>query len=258
MKRCVLFLLTLLLLLLPLRANAETVYTEGYFYYTVEDGSITIIGYFGTEAEVTVPASIAGIPVNAIGPNAFAGTTVQILHLPDTITELGENATGEASVTFMGSTPLPTTASDGSVPPQGSEPTATPSAQTQTGRPSETPEDAATNLPSTSATNEDQFGEAVQGAEPREDVAPIPAAYADPSATAAATPQVPAPTTALAVLEEQVGTLPEEPASPDTNIPVSEDSSNPILVILVAALVGLVMAAGAAAVIMILKKRSQE
>ena len=44
----------------------ETMYTEGYFYYTIEDGSITITGYFGDETIVIVPNNIAGIPVNAI------------------------------------------------------------------------------------------------------------------------------------------------------------------------------------------------
>jgi hypothetical protein len=90
------------LAVLPAAAADEQVYTEGYFYYTVSDQSITIVGYFGTEAIVTVPASIAGIPVNAVGPNAFAGTGVQILYLPDTVRELGENATGNADVRFIG------------------------------------------------------------------------------------------------------------------------------------------------------------
>ena len=108
MKRWVTLLLAFGLLFLPIGAFADdTVYTEGYFYYTIEDQSITIIGYFGTELEVTVPASIGGIPVNAIGPGAFAGTSVQVLHLPDTIREIGENGTGDADVTFMPQTPPP-------------------------------------------------------------------------------------------------------------------------------------------------------
>ena len=49
-----------------------------------------------------MPASIVGIPVNTIAPNVFAGTSVQILYLPDTIMELGENATGTAEVRFIG------------------------------------------------------------------------------------------------------------------------------------------------------------
>ena len=73
MKKCVSVLLAVLLLA-GFCATAfadDTVYTEGYFYYTVEDGSITIVGYFGNETEVTIPASIAGVPVNAVAPGVI-------------------------------------------------------------------------------------------------------------------------------------------------------------------------------------------
>ena len=83
-------------------AVEETVYTEGFFYYTIQDQSITIVGYFGKETTVTVPSAIAGIPVNGIASEAFAGTNVQILYLPETIMNLGENATGNAEVRFTG------------------------------------------------------------------------------------------------------------------------------------------------------------
>ena len=81
----------------------ETVYTEGYFYYTIEDGSITITGYFGNETIVKVPNNIAGIPVNAIASGAFEGTTVEVLYLPDTIMHIGEGGTGSARVIYEGS-----------------------------------------------------------------------------------------------------------------------------------------------------------
>lgn len=81
----------------------ETMYTEGYFYYTIEDGSITITGYFGNETAVRVPNSIAGIPVNAIASGAFEGTTVEVLYLPDTIMHIGEGGTGSARVIYEGS-----------------------------------------------------------------------------------------------------------------------------------------------------------
>ena len=98
-----LLLLTLCFCLLTVPAWADgEVYSEGYFYYTFADGSITITGYFGKETEVTVPSSIAGYPVNAIAPGAFAGTTVEIIHLPDTIMVVGEGGTGSASVIYSG------------------------------------------------------------------------------------------------------------------------------------------------------------
>lgn len=105
-RRLLACLLATILLCLPmLSAMAETVYSEGYFYYTVTDGSITITGYFGSETEVTIPASIAGIPVNAIGPGAFVGTGVQVLYLPDTILYIAEGATGTARVVFPENAP---------------------------------------------------------------------------------------------------------------------------------------------------------
>ena len=87
MKRILATVLTfmLLLCLTPAVFADNTVYTEGYFYYTVDDGSVTIVGYFGTESEVTVPAFIAGVPVNTIAPGAFDGTGVTKVNLPDTI-----------------------------------------------------------------------------------------------------------------------------------------------------------------------------
>ena len=74
-------------------ASASTVYTEGALYYTIADESITITGYFGRDEVVTVPASIAGIPVNTIAKGAFTGSSaVRVVDLPDTITTVEEGA----------------------------------------------------------------------------------------------------------------------------------------------------------------------
>ena len=67
-------------------------YTEGYFEYEVADQSVTITGYFGEKTEVTVPAAIAGYPVNTIAAGAFKDTTVRKLNLPDTIMTIGQDA----------------------------------------------------------------------------------------------------------------------------------------------------------------------
>lgn len=92
-------------------AQAEdTVYDDGFFYYTVEDGSITIVGYFGTETEVTVPASIANTPVNAVAPDAFIGTSVTKLYLPDTVTDY--QGSGGITVVFNANTDHPYTAEE--------------------------------------------------------------------------------------------------------------------------------------------------
>ena len=74
-------------------ASASTVYTEGALYYTIADESITITGYFGRDEVVTVPASIAGIPVNTIAKGAFTGSSAaRVVDLPDTITTVEEGA----------------------------------------------------------------------------------------------------------------------------------------------------------------------
>lgn len=73
-----------------------TVYTEGTLYYTIANESITITGCFGRDAEIHVPAMIAGIPVNTIAAGAFAENPyVQTVYLPDTISKVEPGAFGD-------------------------------------------------------------------------------------------------------------------------------------------------------------------
>ena len=94
MKNLIPVLLALFMALaLTAPALAATVYTEGALHYTIADESITITGYFGKDAAVTVPASIAGIPVNTIAKGAFTDNdNVKTVDLPDTITAVEEGA----------------------------------------------------------------------------------------------------------------------------------------------------------------------
>ena len=94
MKKLIPVLLSLLMALaMTATALAATVYTEGALRYTIADESITITGYFGKDAAVTVPASIAGIPVNTIAKGAFTDNdNVKTVDLPDTITAVEEGA----------------------------------------------------------------------------------------------------------------------------------------------------------------------
>ena len=74
-------------------AEDATTYTQGALYYTVSDASATITGCFGRDETVEVPASIAGIPVNAIAAGAFTGNAyVKEIILPDTIMTIEEGA----------------------------------------------------------------------------------------------------------------------------------------------------------------------
>ena len=94
MKKLIPVLLSLLMALaVAVPAFADTVYTEGALNYTIADESIPITDYFGKDAEVTVPASIAGTPVNTIATGAFAhNDSVKKVNLPDTITTVEEGA----------------------------------------------------------------------------------------------------------------------------------------------------------------------
>lgn len=94
MKKLIPVLLSLFMALsVAVPAFADTIYTEGALNYTIADESITITDYFGKDAEVTVPASIAGTPVNTIAAGAFAhNDSVKKVNLPDTITSVEEGA----------------------------------------------------------------------------------------------------------------------------------------------------------------------
>ncbi len=92
MKKLTAILSALMLILAITPAAFATVYSEGYFKYTIADESITITEYFGKEETVTVPAMIAGIPVNTIASGAFSGSGIRELNLPDTITDIESGA----------------------------------------------------------------------------------------------------------------------------------------------------------------------
>lgn len=79
-----------------------TTYTEGYFEYTDDGGSVTITGYFGSDETVTIPNMIAGEPVSKIAKGAFPDScSVKNLNLPDTVVTVEEGAISQnISVTF--------------------------------------------------------------------------------------------------------------------------------------------------------------
>jgi hypothetical protein len=64
MKRILLALLGSLLLALPAVVQAQ-------FTFTTTNGTITITGYTGTNAAVTIPSTTNGLPVTSIGDSAF-------------------------------------------------------------------------------------------------------------------------------------------------------------------------------------------
>jgi hypothetical protein len=63
------------------------------FDYTNVNGTITITGYHGSGGDVTVPDAIDGLPVTAIGTNAFLNqTNINVLRMPDSVTRIGAHA----------------------------------------------------------------------------------------------------------------------------------------------------------------------
>lgn len=92
MKKILLSALTAAFLLMA-SAAAQADYTEGYFSYVIEKDVAVITGYFGDEAEVTVPAQLAGYPVCAVAEGAFSGETkVTSVRLPETAQTYEEKA----------------------------------------------------------------------------------------------------------------------------------------------------------------------
>jgi hypothetical protein len=77
-----------LLLLLTLPAVVR-----GQFSFTTNHGTITITGYTGTNAAVTIPDTINGLPVTSIGGGTFAGySPLTSVTIPDTVTNIGDSA----------------------------------------------------------------------------------------------------------------------------------------------------------------------
>lgn len=82
------------------------------YKYTVENGKITITEYTGKDIDVTIPASIEGMTVIAIGEEAFKGMQIRSVVIPSGVTEIGwfafssctvlESITIPSSVTKVG------------------------------------------------------------------------------------------------------------------------------------------------------------
>jgi hypothetical protein len=79
--------LALLLLTLPAVAQAR-------YNYTTNNGTITITGFAGPGAAVTIPSTINGLPVTSIGNSAFSGTSLTSVTIPDSVTNIGNYAFG--------------------------------------------------------------------------------------------------------------------------------------------------------------------
>ena len=80
------WLLLFLLLILPASGQAQ-------FLYATNNGTITITGYTGSGGAVTIPSTIAGLPVTGIGDSAFQyDTVITSVLISDSVTNIGSLA----------------------------------------------------------------------------------------------------------------------------------------------------------------------
>ena len=79
-------LLAVVVLALPAAVEAQ------FTYITNADNTITITGYTGSGGDVAIPATINGLPVTDIGDEAFYGTVLTNVTIPDSVTNIGDDA----------------------------------------------------------------------------------------------------------------------------------------------------------------------
>lgn len=96
------FLTTVILIsvLFAVPVKAADYYTEGFFKYSIVNQEyISIHSYYGTEKEVVIPESIAGLPVLCIEAKAFYGNSAaRKITIPYTVRKIGEDAFGNMPV----------------------------------------------------------------------------------------------------------------------------------------------------------------
>ncbi len=74
-------------------AGIATTSAHAQFSYQVVGGTVTITGYNGmVPPQLTIPSTIAGLPVTAIAPGAFTWAMVGSVSIPSSVTAIGAGA----------------------------------------------------------------------------------------------------------------------------------------------------------------------
>ena len=87
-------------------AVSAPVSAETDFTTTTNNGAVTITGYIGTSPVVTIPSTIGGLPVTAIGGSAFSGkANITSVMIPEGVTAISGYAFYECSALNLVSLP---------------------------------------------------------------------------------------------------------------------------------------------------------
>lgn len=90
--------LVLLLVITVLPLSVSSAEYEDGFIYEVVGTTATVTGYDGKSTALTVPDSLGGYTVTAIGTKAFDGNLIQSIALPDTVTSVEDDSFSSSSI----------------------------------------------------------------------------------------------------------------------------------------------------------------
>ncbi len=74
---------------------------EGDYCYTSTATESTVVGYIGTSVDVAIPGTLGGLPVTAIGTQAFYLKYLETVTIPDSVTTIGEDAFRQNSISSL-------------------------------------------------------------------------------------------------------------------------------------------------------------
>ena len=82
--------------------NTVSAAQSGDYTYTISNNNATITGYTGTGGAITIPSTLGGCPVVAIGNGAFSGvSSITSVSIPSSVTSIGNSAFAGSSLTSV-------------------------------------------------------------------------------------------------------------------------------------------------------------
>jgi hypothetical protein len=74
---------------------------QAQFSYTATNQTVTITGYTGTSGVVAIPSTIDVLPVTSIESDAFYGSSITSVTIPNSVTSIGDDAFSYCSLTSV-------------------------------------------------------------------------------------------------------------------------------------------------------------